>query len=57
MQKDFIDDESPIRLKGGKDIVPNVIMAVELARQRGILIVWVININNNNNNKHIFHLY
>ncbi|WJX48818.1 hypothetical protein P8452_35334 [Trifolium repens] len=42
IQKDFIDDESPIRLKGGKDIVPNVIMAVELARQRGILIVWVV---------------
>ncbi|MCH94808.1 peroxyureidoacrylate/ureidoacrylate amidohydrolase, partial [Trifolium medium] len=40
IQKDFIDDESPIRLKGGKDIVPNVIKAVEVARQRGILIVW-----------------
>lgn len=29
-------------VKGGKDIVPNVIKAVEVARKRGILIVWVI---------------
>lgn len=42
LQKDFIDEESPVRTKGGKDIVPNVIKAVEVARQRGILIVWVI---------------
>ncbi|CAK8574657.1 unnamed protein product [Lathyrus sativus] len=41
MQKDFIDEESPVRIEGGKDIVPNVIKAVEVARQRGILIVWV----------------
>ena len=45
MQKDFIEDESPIRVKGGKDVVPNVIKAVEIARQRGILIVWVITVN------------
>ncbi|KAI5392534.1 hypothetical protein KIW84_077076, partial [Lathyrus oleraceus] len=42
MQKDFIDEESPVRTKGGKDIVPNVIKAVEVARQRGILIVWAV---------------
>ncbi|KAL5072523.1 hypothetical protein RYX36_011507 [Vicia faba] len=42
MQKDFIDEESPVRIKGGKYIVPNVIKAVEVARQRGILIVWVL---------------
>ncbi|KAG5000773.1 hypothetical protein AAZX31_08G201100 [Glycine max] len=42
MQKDFIEDWSPVALKGGKDIVPNVIKAVEVARQRGILIVWVV---------------
>ncbi|KAL5176407.1 putative inactive nicotinamidase [Glycine soja] len=41
-QKDFIEDWSPVALKGGKDIVPNVIKAVEVARQRGILIVWVV---------------
>jgi len=45
LQKDFIEDESPIRVKGGKDVVPNVIKAVEIARQRGILIVWVITVN------------
>ncbi|CAL5210627.1 unnamed protein product [Lathyrus oleraceus] len=42
MQKDFIDEESPVRTKGGKYIVPNVIKAVEVARQRGILIVWAV---------------
>lgn len=45
MQKDFIEDESPVQVKGGKDVVPNVIKAVEIARQRGILIVWVITVN------------
>lgn len=45
MQKDFIKDESPVNVKGGKDVVPNVIKAVEIARQRGILIVWVITVN------------
>ena len=45
LQKDFIEDWSPVALKGGKDIVPNVIKAVEVARQRGILIVWVISNN------------
>ncbi|WJX42803.1 hypothetical protein P8452_29992 [Trifolium repens] len=42
MQKDFIEDGSPMLVRGGKDIIPNVIKAVEVARQRGILIVWVV---------------
>jgi nicotinamidase-related amidase len=42
MQKDFIEDGSPMLVKGGKNIIPNVIKAVEVARQRGILIVWVV---------------
>ncbi|KAG5008719.1 hypothetical protein AAZX31_07G016900 [Glycine max] len=42
MQKDFIEDGGPMLVKGGKDIVPNVIKAVDVARQRGILIVWVV---------------
>ncbi|GAU22315.1 hypothetical protein TSUD_261150 [Trifolium subterraneum] len=42
MQKDFIEDGSPMLVKGGKNIVPNVINAVEVARKRGILIVWVV---------------
>ncbi|KAM5579095.1 putative inactive nicotinamidase [Rosa sericea] len=29
-------------VKGGKAIVPNVIEAVQMARQRGILVVWVV---------------
>jgi nicotinamidase-related amidase len=43
LQKDFIEDGSPMLVRGGKYIIPNVIKAVEVARQRGILIVWVIN--------------
>ncbi|XP_057426805.1 probable inactive nicotinamidase At3g16190 [Lotus japonicus] len=41
MQKDFVEG-GPMLVKGGKDIVPNVIKAVEVARERGILIVWVV---------------
>lgn len=33
-----------MRVDGGKAIVPNVIKAVEIARQHGILVVWVISI-------------
>ncbi|KAK9923401.1 hypothetical protein M0R45_031823 [Rubus argutus] len=42
MQKDFIDVDGPMLVKGGKAIVPNVIEAVQIARQRGILVVWVV---------------
>lgn len=44
MQKDFVEDRGPMLVKGGKEIVPNVIKAVEVARERGILIVWVITV-------------
>ena len=30
-----------MKVNGGKAIVPNVIKAVDIARQRGILVVWV----------------
>ncbi|CAL1378192.1 unnamed protein product [Linum trigynum] len=42
MQNDFILDDSPTRVAAGKAIVPNVLKAVEIARQRGILVVWVV---------------
>lgn len=42
MQKDFIHDNSLVQVNGARSIVPNVIKAVEAARQRGILIVWVV---------------
>ncbi|KAK7381664.1 hypothetical protein VNO80_00210 [Phaseolus coccineus] len=42
MQKDFIEDGGLLLVKGGKEIVPNVIKAVDVARQRGILIIWVV---------------
>ncbi|XP_060172840.1 probable inactive nicotinamidase At3g16190 isoform X1 [Lycium barbarum] len=40
MQKDFIS--GPVQVKGGQAIVPNVIKAVEVARNCGIHIVWVV---------------
>ncbi|OWM76493.1 hypothetical protein CDL15_Pgr005457 [Punica granatum] len=43
MQKDFVEEEdSPMRVNGGEAIVPNVIEAVEVARRRGILVIWVV---------------
>ena len=32
---------SPVYVAGGEAVVPSVIKAVSVARQRGILIVWV----------------
>ncbi|XP_010503927.1 PREDICTED: probable inactive nicotinamidase At3g16190 isoform X3 [Camelina sativa] len=42
MQNDFIEEGSVMQVKGGKSIVANVIKVVELARQRGILVIWVV---------------
>ncbi|KAJ7951743.1 Isochorismatase family protein [Quillaja saponaria] len=42
MQNDFVEEGSPMLVKGGKAIIPNVIKVIEIARQRGILIVWVV---------------
>ncbi|KAK9282559.1 hypothetical protein L1049_005480 [Liquidambar formosana] len=42
MQKDFIHEDGLIRVDGGKSIVPSVMKAVEVARHRGILVVWVV---------------
>ncbi|WZZ62021.1 hypothetical protein YC2023_062128 [Brassica napus] len=42
MQNDFIEEGSVTQVKGGKAIVRNVIRVVELARQRGVLVVWVV---------------
>ncbi|XP_051119628.1 probable inactive nicotinamidase At3g16190 [Andrographis paniculata] len=42
MQKDFISKTSPVRVDGGVAIVPNVIKAVDVARSRGIPIIWVV---------------
>ncbi|GAB2293521.1 hypothetical protein Dimus_027728 [Dionaea muscipula] len=42
MQKDFILPEGPIQVNGGPAIVSNVIKAVDVARHRGMLIVWVV---------------
>ncbi|KAL6285686.1 hypothetical protein ACE6H2_010076 [Prunus campanulata] len=42
MQHDFVDVDGPMLVSGGKTIVPNVIKAVQVARQRGMLVVWVV---------------
>lgn len=42
MQKDFILPGAPLLVDGGAAIVPNVIKAVQVARQRGMLVVWVV---------------
>lgn len=42
MQKDFILPDGLLRVDGGLGIVPNVIKAVDIARQRGILVIWVV---------------
>ncbi|KAF5739010.1 inactive nicotinamidase [Tripterygium wilfordii] len=42
MQNDFVLEDGLMRVNGGKAIVPNVVKTVEIARQRGILVVWVV---------------
>ncbi|CAL5361339.1 probable inactive nicotinamidase At3g16190 [Camellia sinensis] len=42
MQKDFILPDGLMRVDGGQSIVPKVINAVEFARRRGILVIWVV---------------
>lgn len=42
MQKDFILPDGPLLVDGGAAIIPNVIKAVEVARERGMLVVWVL---------------
>ncbi|KAJ4962102.1 hypothetical protein NE237_022012 [Protea cynaroides] len=42
MQNDFILPGTPLQVAGGQAIIPNVIKAVEVARQRGIFVIWVV---------------
>ncbi|CAN4088963.1 unnamed protein product [Withania somnifera] len=42
MQKDFILPGAPMLVNGGEAIVPNVIKTIEIARYRGISIIWVV---------------
>ncbi|PIA64875.1 hypothetical protein AQUCO_00100386v1 [Aquilegia coerulea] len=42
MQKDFILENGLLRVDGGEAIVPSVVKSVQLARERGILLVWVV---------------
>ncbi|KAF9614591.1 hypothetical protein IFM89_019374 [Coptis chinensis] len=42
MQKDFIVPNGLLRVDGGEAIVPSVIKAVDVARQRGIPVIWVV---------------
>ncbi|MFS7980845.1 putative N-carbamoylsarcosine amidase [Helianthus anomalus] len=42
MQNDFVLADGSMRVDGALAIVPNVIKAVEHARRRGFLVVWVV---------------
>ncbi|XP_057538433.1 probable inactive nicotinamidase At3g16190 isoform X2 [Amaranthus tricolor] len=42
MQNDFVLPGAPLRVDGAAAIVPNVTKSVELAREHGMLIVWVV---------------
>ncbi|VFQ90432.1 unnamed protein product [Cuscuta campestris] len=42
MQNDFILPGGPLCVRGGEAIVPGVIKAVEVARSRGMPIIWVV---------------
>ncbi|CAN6237837.1 unnamed protein product [Urochloa humidicola] len=44
MQKEYVDPAmgSPTFLAGGEAVLPAVTQAVELARERGIFVVWVV---------------
>ncbi|KAF5197873.1 Isochorismatase hydrolase family protein [Thalictrum thalictroides] len=42
MQKDFIVPNGLLRVDGGEAIVPSVIKSVQAARERGILVIWVV---------------
>ncbi|KAJ4973511.1 hypothetical protein NE237_006685 [Protea cynaroides] len=42
MQKDFLKPEKIMQVPGAQAVIPNVIKAVEVARQRGILVVWIV---------------
>ncbi|PKU71176.1 hypothetical protein MA16_Dca014801 [Dendrobium catenatum] len=41
MQNDFILPGGPMHVAGGQAIVPEVIRAVSVARDRGIYVIWV----------------
>lgn len=41
MQNDVMLPGAPLLVDGAAAIVPNVIKSVELARERGMLVVWV----------------
>ncbi|KNA12635.1 hypothetical protein SOVF_124260, partial [Spinacia oleracea] len=40
MQKDFVLPGAPLLVDGAAAIVPDVIKAVQVARERGMLVVW-----------------
>ncbi|XP_077219119.1 putative inactive nicotinamidase At3g16190 isoform X2 [Tasmannia lanceolata] len=42
MQNDFILPGAPMHVAGGPAIVPAVVKAVEIARDHGISIIWVV---------------
>ncbi len=41
MQKDFLDPEGSLFVRGGPSVIPAVKKAVSIAREKGAFIVWV----------------
>ncbi|KAJ3685611.1 hypothetical protein LUZ61_014775 [Rhynchospora tenuis] len=42
MQNDYVLPESPTRIAGANAIVPSVIEAVSVAKEHGIIVIWVV---------------
>ncbi|CAK9204848.1 unnamed protein product [Sphagnum troendelagicum] len=42
MQKDFLDPEGSLFVRGGPSVIPAVKKAVSIAREKGAFIVWVV---------------
>lgn len=42
MQNDFILPGNPMCVAGGQAIVPSIIQAISVARERGIFVIWVV---------------
>jgi nicotinamidase-related amidase len=41
VQKDFLDPEGSLFVRGGPSVIPAVKKAVSIAREKGAFIVWV----------------
>jgi nicotinamidase-related amidase len=42
MQNDFLAENAPLKCEGGKEIIPNVVRAIDMARAKSIPVIHVI---------------